>query len=322
MSSGKTHPRMPDFVNPTRAFHHTLGSAIESLERLGVSRDRLTLEWAGAGEAFDRIVAQDPAKGAPIAERDRVTLRVSGTGSFESHPHFLRRRSVVNMESYLGGGGPEESHFAIDRLLAVLDNPLIKLRHHVREGARYLRLSDGTGSVARRWIEDLFQLRADDWTDELWYSLARVLPELHRRAGTFRALDLGMQRLFRLPISQWEVRRGVVPFGPLRRISLGEVGSRLGVDTALGAGLPAPVSLDVVIGPVPLDVYLEQTKPEWELRRRELYRLVLPARLYPSVNERWSVGDPTEPMVLAEDERPRLGVNSRLAPARHGGKRA
>lgn len=300
---------MPDFVRPHRGARHTLDTALRALRALGVDDARVVLESAGAGWARwheldasadghepadggprDRwapgaVVRQHPPPGAPLDAQARVTLAVTGVGALEALPYALR--------------DVDSSAFGVDPIMALLDNPVHKLRHHLRGGGEFFALRPGDPVSARRWIQEVFQIDPAPWAPERWPALARLLPALHRAAGREEGLRLALRLLFALPLAGLALEREVVPAAPRGRLALGRAAARLGVDALLGAGRAEVARLALTVGPVPLDAYLEQQRPALAAERRALYALVVPAPLAAGVRERWVVGDPREAARLA-----------------------
>lgn len=320
--SGATaqRPRMPNFRRARRGAHHTLDTALRALRRLGLDDARVVVESAGPGWSPGTVVRQEPAPGTVIEARTRVVLGVAGIGALESLPYALR--------------DVDDSSFGVDPLLALFDNPVYKLRHHLRGGGEFFALHAGDPVTARRWIEQVFQLDATRWAPTRWPALARLLPALHRLAGREEGLALALRLVCALPLARVDVVRAMVPVATGRRLALGTANTRLGVDTLLGEGLAEAARLKVTIGPIPLDLYLACDTDAERAERQALYALVLPAHLADVVDERWIVGDPDAPLRLtgtlvpgfgwrdgAEKEgtrlsadAPALGLTTRLGP--------
>jgi hypothetical protein len=305
---------MPDFRRARRGAGHTIDTALRALRRLGVEDARVVVESAGPGWAEGTVVRQEPAAGAPLDGRTRVVLGVAGVGGLESLPYALR--------------DVDDSEFGVDPLLALFDNPVYKLRHHLRGGGEFFALRAGDHVTARRWIEQVFQLDPSAWAPERWPALAQLLPVLHRIAGREAGLGLALQVLYGLPLAEVRLVRALVPVATHGRLALGTANARLGVDSLLGEGLAESARLAVTIGPVPLDAYLAHDAPALRAERAAVYRLVLPAHLADAVDERWRVGDPAgaarladasgavpiAPVALAAapQEAPALGLTTRL----------
>jgi hypothetical protein len=273
-----------------------MDAAVASLRHLGIGPDRLVLESAGPGWAPGVVARQDPAAGAPLTAQTRVVLAVGGAGALDTLPFPLR--------------DAHEDELRADRVLALADNPLLKLGLFIRRAGGFLALDPDDPVTASRWIEDVFQLSAAPWPRARWYSVARLLPALHRVAGRPDAVPLALRVLFDLPVASTRVVPARVERnGDDTRLS-GD-NARLGVDTVLG-GAPAEASVEIHIGPVPFAAYLEHTKPAQRAQRDALYRLILPIHL-PHVEEIWTVGDPgAAPRLGQAADPPTLGVNSYL----------
>jgi hypothetical protein len=123
-------PTMPDLVRPRRGARHTLDTALRALRALGVDDARVVVESAGAGWAPGSVVRQQPAPGAALGPHARVVLAVAGVGALEALPYALR--------------DVDDSAFGVDPLVALLDNPVHKLRHHLRGGGEFFALRPAT----------------------------------------------------------------------------------------------------------------------------------------------------------------------------------
>lgn len=291
-------PVMPDFVRARRGARHTVDTALRSLRHLGFDDARVVVESAGPGWTLGAVVRQAPAPGEVLGPRTRVVLGVAGPGALEALPYAMRDVD-------------DAAAFGVDPLMALFDNPVLKLLHHLRGGGEFYALRANDPVSARRWIETVFQIDPEAWDEAQWPAIARMLPVLHRVAGRADAgLVLAMRVVFGLPVTGVRLTRGVVPLDPGERLALATTGARLGVDTVLGAGVVDTVRLEVAIGPVSLAGYLVESADEARAARDALYALVLPSGLAAAVDERWTVGDPTRPPRLAlADE----GVNSGAA---------
>ena len=279
-------PVMPDFIRPRRGARHTLDTALRSLRHLGFDDARVVVESAGPGWSPGTVVRQSPPPGQLLGPRTRVILGVAGVGALESLPYAMR--------------DVDDSAFGVDPLMALFDNPVLKLLHHLRGGGEFYALRANDPVTARRWIESVFQVDPTPWPEERWPAIARLLPALHRVAGRADAgLALALRVVFGLPVSGVRLTRGVVPLDPGARLALATAGARLGVDTVLGDGVVDTVRLEVALGPVPLAVYLAQSAEATRAERDALYALVLPSSLAAAVDERWTVGDPDDPPRLA-----------------------
>ena len=290
---------MPDLCTPRRGFRHDLDSAMASLRRLGVEEDRVVVRSAGPGWARGTVMRQAPEPGTELSPRTRVILSVAGAGGLDLLPYPLR-------------DGPDEG-FGADALMALFDSPLEKLALHVRQAGGFLALHPDDDAVTLRWIETIFGLSAAPFGPEAWYPLARLLPALHRVAGTADAVRLALGLVFQLPVAEVRTAPGIVPLPPESRTRLGEAASRLGVDTVAGEGVVAPCVLEVTLGPLTLARWREHQDGARRAQRDALYRLVVPAPFHRTVRERWAVGDPAAGARPGDPEHePVLGVNARL----------
>src|ERR1017187_1208621 len=77
---------MPEMAAPQYGFRHTIDSALETLEHLGISSRRLTIRMAGLGWPAGWIVEQKPGAGTPLAPDSAVELSVAGLGLFHTLP--------------------------------------------------------------------------------------------------------------------------------------------------------------------------------------------------------------------------------------------
>lgn len=289
---------MPDFVRPRRGAHHTIDTALRALRALGLDDARVVVESAGAGWAPGAVVRQHPPPGAPLAPQTRVVLGVAGVGALEALPYAMR--------------DVDDSAFGVDPLMALLDNPVHKLRHHLRGGGEFFALRPDDPVSARRWIEQVFQIDPTPWNPARWPALARLLPVLHRTAGREAGVALGLRLVFGLRLAGVTLERTLLPAPYVERLTLGVRGVRLGVDSLLGVGRSEIARLALTIGPVPLATYHLHAAPALAAERRAMYALVVPAPLAPAMVERWIVGDPDAGSRLG-GATGRIGSPSRLA---------
>jgi hypothetical protein len=290
---------MPDLCSPSRGFRHDVDSAVAALRRAGVEADRIVLRSAGPGWAQGTVMAQAPEPGAPISPRTLVVLSVAGAGGLDLLPYPLRDAA--------------DDGFGVDGLMALFDSPLGKLALHVRQAGGFLALHPDDEPVILRWIEEIFQLSAEPFPRESWYALARLLPALHRVAGTAEAVRLGVELVCGLPVASVRTVRGIVPLAPEGRTRLGRAASRLGVDTVAGEGVEAPCALEVTLGPLTLAQWREHHGDARSAQRQALYRLLVPAPFHRAVREAWAVGDPAAGARPGDPRsEPVLGINARL----------
>ncbi len=292
---------MPDLVRARRLARQSVDSALTTLYALGVDDSRVVIESAGRGWEPGTIVEQSPAPGTPLTPRTRVVLRVAGASAIDSLPFAMRDE--------------DEYEFRSDRFFALFDSPLAKLAHRVRRGGDYFVASPDDMVRTRRWIEEIFQLSAERWSEDRWFAVARLLPALHRIAGRELALRVACRLVFTLPVESVTMHAGMVKLASgTTRLGVGN--ARLGVDSIAGTGLRDEASIEVRYGPIDLAMYLAHTGDVARRERDELYRLVLPMHLARSVRERWRVGDASQPARVggakANEDAAVLGVNSYL----------
>ncbi len=300
-------PGMPDLVRARRLARQTIDSALTTLYALGVDDSHVVIESVGRGWEPGTIVEQTPAPGTPLTPRTRVVLKVAGASAIDSLPFAMRDE--------------DEYEFRSDRLFALFDSPLAKLAYRVRRGGDYFVASPDDMVRTRRWIEEIFQLDAERWSEERWFAIARLLPALHRIAGRELALRVAFRLVFSLPVESVTMHAGMVKLSRGGATALGVSNARLGVDTIAGSGLRDEASVEVRYGPIDLASYRTHTGREARRERDALYRLVLPMHLARSVRERWRVGDAAQPARVgstqANEDAAVLGVNSYLgAPQR------
>ncbi|MGH9450182.1 MAG: type VI secretion system baseplate subunit TssG [Terriglobia bacterium] len=292
-------PPMPDFTNSSHGFHHTVDSALEILSRLGVPASRITIEMAGAGWPERWVVRQDPAAGQPLTPDVRISVSVAGFGFFNALP--------VGM--WDAGG---EAEAGTREILGPVDDPVEKLAHWIRGGARLFDVQPGNHDACMRWIS-LFGLAAEDWPEECWYNLAVLLPHLHRLAGREEGIRLALKLIFGLPLVEVRRRGAFNGFDEKDLSLLGARSSRLGVDLIVGDGMDDLARWIFIIGPVPLARYYEFHEEASERRLEAIFDLCVPCDQKYRVS--WLVRD--------RDRAPRLGIaeeNSRLGINTHLGK--
>ena len=297
---------MPDLVRTRRLARQTVDSALTTLYALGVDDSRVVIESTGRGWVPGTIVEQSPPPGTPLTARTRVVLKVAGPSAIDALPFAMRDE--------------DEYEFRSDRLFALFDSPLAKLSHRVRRGGDYFVASPDDMVRTRRWIEEIFQLSAERWSEERWFAIARLLPALHRIAGRELALRVAFRLVFSLPVESASMHAGLVKLGANTATRLGASNARLGVDAIAGTGLRDEASIEVRYGPIDLAKYLAHTGDAARRERDALYRLVLPIHLARSVRERWRVGDANQPARVGgasktdmeNEDAAVLGVNSYL----------
>ena len=62
-------PRMPNLCDPRRGVRQTIDAAIPTLERLGVTADRIVLKSAGGGWIEGTVVLQEPSAGLELTSQ-------------------------------------------------------------------------------------------------------------------------------------------------------------------------------------------------------------------------------------------------------------
>ena len=292
---------MPDLVRARRLARQTLDSALTTLYALGVDDARVVVESVGRGWEPGTIVEQAPPPETPLSARTRIVLKVAGPSAIDALPFAMRDE--------------DDYEFRSDRFFALFDSPLAKLAHRVRRGGDYFVASPDDMVRTRRWIEEIFQLSAERWSEERWFSIARLLPALHRIAGRELALRVAFRLVFSLPVEHVSMHTGMVNLGG-GMTRLGASNSRLGVDTIAGTGLRDEASIEVRYGPIALAMYRAHDGKDARRERDALYRLVLPMHLARSVRERWRVGDARQPArvggATVNEDAAVLGVNSYL----------
>lgn len=292
-------PVMPDLAGVRRTVRHRLDSALLALLRLGIEPSRIVLESGGPGESDGAILAQEPAPGAALTPNSRVVLRIGGAGGIDLMPFPLRDES--------------ETEFRLDRLLAIFDNPALKLGFYLRQGGGYLALHADEPLTARRWLEELLALSAEPWPEARWHPLARLLPRLHAVAGTALAVRLAMTGVFQLPVASVHLRRDLVPLPQAMTFRLGEANGRLGFDAVLGGGLVGDSRLEITYGPLTLAQWRTHDTAAMAAERAALLPFLLPMHLTTTVVEHWHVGSAADGTRLDDARRPPLlGINAYL----------
>jgi len=297
---------MPSFEAASFGFHHTVDSALSVLSQLGVSPSRVTVTMAGLGYPARQVISQSPAPGAPLDDGTPVRLDVAGLGFFHGLPVGMWDR-----------GGEETP--GTQEILELLDDPLQKAGHFIREGAQLFDVGPDNPSACRRWLS-LFGVDADEWPPETWYSLSLLVPGLRELVDTERGIRIMFKLLLDLPLQ--EIR--YFPSSRLMRDDeltlLAKRGSRLGVDCIVGDRLEDLAGVHLRIGPISLETYYAyRTEPRRRLFARVIDLCVSRDRVCRSS---WIVGDPTRAPRLGDDvENARLGINSYLGSAPAGGTR-
>jgi hypothetical protein len=290
-------PKMPSFEFGFFGFHHTVDSALQVLARLGVSPARISLRMDGRGYPSRWIVAQDPPPGSELHSGVAVKLAIAGLGYFHALP--------VGMWDRDGESGP-----GTQGVLEVLDDPLQKAGHWVREGARLFDLQPENFDACARWIA-LFGLNPDDWPQETLYSLSLLLPSLQQIAATEYGIRLVFQLLLQLPVKEIRYFHAYRSLPEDEFSLLGDTSCRLGVDCILGDAVEDLAGTWLIMGPISLEDY-------YHYQRREKKRLItLVLNLCMSCQRKarvtWLVEDQARaPRLGFEVENARLGINSHL----------
>ena len=201
-----------------------------------------------------------------------------------------------------------ETETGTREIVELLDDPLQKTEHWIREGAKLFDISPENLSACSRWIS-LFGLSPEAWPSELWYNLCLLLPNLHDIAGKKHGIQLAFQLLLGLPVRE-------IRFFPLQQrlqkpewSLLAERFCRLGVDCVVGNRMEDVALSVLVVGPVTLATYSSYQ----EQSRQQLIRSVLKLCTLDPHRVSWLVHDTArEPRLGYETENSRLGVNSYL----------
>jgi hypothetical protein len=289
--------KMPCFEYGFFGFHHTVDSALRILSDLGVSASRVTVRMAGRGFPSRWVVAQDPSPGSDLAGGEIVKLSVAGLGYFHALP--------VGMWDKGGEGGP-----GTQEIVELVDDPLQKAAHWIREGARLFDIRPDNFAACSRWIS-LFGLTPEQWPPETWYNLSLLLPSLQELAATENGIRLIFQLLLQLPVKEirWFPSFRSLPVDDWSL--LGEKSSRLGVDCIVGNRIEDLAGVLLVVGPVSLSTYVEFQREEKKRLFAAVIDLCLSCQRKSKVS--WVVLDPEEaPRLGYEVKNARLGVNSHL----------
>lgn len=299
-----TAPKMPYLESGFAGFHHTVDSALQVLAELGVSPSRISLRMAGLGYPARWIVSQDPPGGSDLGPGVMVKLAVSGLGYFQALPVGMWDK-----------GG--ETEMGTQEVLEILDDPLQKAAHWIREGARLFNLQPDDLNSCARWIS-LFGLNPEDWPPETWYNLSLLLPSMQRLANT----EYGIRLLFQMLLGV-EVKE--VRYFPSSRVLMEEEYSllgagfcRLGVDYVVGTEVDDLAGTALTVGPISLGNYYAFQRPEMKRRVSTLLDLCVSCQSKCWIS--WLVEDPAKaPRLGVEIENSRLGINSHLGGPGIGG---
>lgn len=291
---------MPDLAHSFYGFHPTVHSALQVLDALAVPPSRITVRMAGAGGQEGHVVQQSPAAGTPLFEDTHITLHVSGLGFSQALPVAMWQR-----------GTDDEGPGTMD-MLELLDDPLQKYLHWIREGARLFAISADDPAACARWIA-LFGLLPEHWPAECLYPVALILPTLHRLAGTEAGIRLTLDLVLHLPLKELRPKRGYRYMRKDERTALGAGYNSLSVNCVLGDRCEDAGDVELVLGPVDLETYYDFCGREGKALLERTLRLVMPCQGERTVS--WIVADPNKFPVLGVAERNSLlGVNSYLGP--------
>jgi Type VI secretion, TssG len=292
-----TAPRMPCLESGFAGFHHTLDSALRVLTELGVSPQRISIRMAGHGYPSRWIVAQDPRPGAELGAGVMVKLSVSGLGYFHTLPFGMWDKGA-------------ESELGTQEVVEILDDPLQKAGHWIREGARLFDLQPDDFNSCSRWIS-LFGLNPEDWPPEKWYNLSLLLPSLQRLAATEQGIRLFFQLLLELPVKDIQYFAGVRTLAETDYSLVGTRFCRLGVDCIVGNEVEDFSGTWLTVGPISLEKYYAFQQPE---KKRLVTRVLdLCSSCQRQCCISWLVSDPDKaPQLGLEIANSRLGINSHL----------
>ena len=294
-------PRMPAFAVGKQAHHHSIHSALATLEALGIGSHRIVIERAGRDAAqAGTVVGQLPVPGEPLLPDTRVQLRIAGLG-------FTHALPVGMWDS----GG--ETHVGTREILQGFDDPLEKLKHWFHEGAPLFRVAPEDPAACARWL-NLFGVQPERWPKHLWYRLATLIAGMAQYSCSQDGCGFVLHSLLGLPVNGFRYTPSFARLPDAALSGLGSRASRLGVDLIMGDAVEEPATLEIEIGPVTLAHYehFVETAEGAALLRQTLEMAVPVATQY---RVRWSV--------LDSNRAPRLGVregNSRLGVNTHMGR--
>jgi hypothetical protein len=296
-SARPQYPVMPDLAAGTHGFTHTLDSAIQALDRLGISESRITLMMAGPGYPTLQIVRQTPQSGATLGPAVAITLWVSGFGFFNSLPMPMRE----------SGGESEMGTFEICQ---VFDDHIQKAAHWFRAGAPLFEIGPGHEAACRRWLS-LFGIAHEDWPADLLYPLSMLAPTLSRMAGRDIGIRFAFLAILGTAVSRIRQKISYRVLDKDQRSLLGVRCCRIGRDFVAGDRLQDWNSITLLLGPVTLEKYKRLTAPEGKRLTELIVALCMSA--YQSYSIHWLVGDANRPPRLGKPaENDRLGLNFHL----------
>jgi hypothetical protein len=288
---------MPEMSAPQYGFRHTINSALETLEDLGVSPRRITIRMAGLGWPSGWVVGQKPEGGATLAPDTFVRLSVAGLGLFHRLP--------VGMWDRAGDG-----RIGTQEIVELFDDPFQKAAHWIWEGARVFDLRPDRPLACERWIS-LFGLNPSDWPEENWYELSLLLPALQQIAATESGMRAALRQLMGVEIVQITPWRRYLPISPKYCCTLTSHNYQLGIDSVIGRRVEDLRGLDIRLGPMEIDRYDDLRTPANARRLAAAIELSIP--LYQNWRLSYEVLDRNKaPLLGVANGNSRLGVNSYL----------
>jgi hypothetical protein len=291
------YPLMPDFSQGTASFAHTVDSAVNVFDALGIAESRLTLRMAGPGRPFLEVVRQSPASGTLLTPSVEITLWISGLGFFDALP----------LPMHESGG---EAEIGTRELSRLFDDPLQKTAQWVRAGAPLFDIGSAKFAACRRWLA-LFGLDPSDWPEELLYPLALLAPALARMAGREAGIKLAFLVLFGIPVQRIDSHPAHRRLDRNQISLFGLRSSRLGRDLIAGDRQIDTEAITIHLGPLALDAYADFQSV---LRSRLLRQAAdLCVSAYQSYSFHWLVGDAAKAPGLGTASRNgRIGLNFHL----------
>ena len=306
LAAGATAPpTMPALALGKHSHHHTIHSALATLEALGIGAHRISIERSGREAVLPgTVVGQMPGPGTPLLPDTRIRLQIAGLGFSHALP--------VGM--WDSGG---ERELGTRELLGDVDDPLEKLKHWFHDGAPLFRLSPDDPAACARWLT-LFGMDPQVWPRSMWYTLATLVANISQCSCSQQGCAFVLRTVLGLPVQQFRHRPNWSHLPDAMCSGLGRQSSRLGVDLLLGDKLEEPASLEIEIGPVSIDryEYFAETEEGQALLQR-LLEWIMPVRTKTEV--RWSVLDRSRPPQLGVREgNSRLGINTHMGGALAG----
>jgi Type VI secretion, TssG len=291
---------MPEMAAPQYGFRHTINSALETLEHLGVSSRRITIRMAGLGWPAGWIVEQKPEAGTTLAPDSAIELSVAGLGLFHTLP--------VGMWDRAGDG-----NIGTQEIVELFDDPFQKAAHWIWEGARIYNLRPEDQVACGRWIR-LFGINPSEWPEENWYELALLLPALQRLGGTEQGIRTTVRQLLGVEVFEIVPRRHYLQIAPQDGCALGLFNRQLGLDTVVGKRVEGLRALEIRLGPLTLARYEELQMPEGQRRIAAVLNLCMP--VYQPSRVSYEVLDRRRaPRLGLAESNARLAVNSYLGRA-------